>query len=126
MMSQVQIRVAEDESQLNRRRRYQFCGCFSRSQSSIILCMTRTLKGHFDGKVVIIDEPVSLAPGTPVIVNANDSGSTSADSTVRGINGKEFAKRARGLKFSKTDVDEMEKAIGEGCQRVEEPEDNAW
>jgi hypothetical protein len=34
----------------------------------------QTLSGHFDGKVVILDEPVNLAPNTKVTVIAPRSG----------------------------------------------------
>jgi hypothetical protein len=39
----------------------------------------KTLNAHFDGKVVIMDEPIALKPNTKVKVLAPDQGDDSAE-----------------------------------------------
>jgi hypothetical protein len=39
----------------------------------------RTLNGHFDGKHIVLDEPVELKPNTRVKIIAVESGATDAE-----------------------------------------------
>lgn len=42
-----------------------------------------SIKGHFDGAAVILDEPATLAVGQPVRVIADDGSSTDANTSPR-------------------------------------------
>ena len=54
------------------------------------------LKGHFDGRVVVLDEPLSARPGTPVTVTVlpdpSPADAVSADEERRPMTGTELAK----------------------------------
>ena len=43
----------------------------------------RTLNGHFDGKVIVLDEPADLKPNDKVKVIATDAGEELAQSFAR-------------------------------------------
>ena len=92
------------------------------------MTMTRVIKGHFDGKVVVLDEPVRLAPNQPVHVTFEEA----ADPTISG----EAADPAHGTAayvarvmqsdpLSDEDAEQMRQAIEEDCERIDaEPDVN--
>ena len=45
----------------------------------------KTLSGHFDGKVIVLDEPTDLVPNTKVKILALNSGETSGLAAEFGI-----------------------------------------
>ncbi len=79
-----------------------------------VTLMTRLL-GHFDGKVIVPDEPVDLPRGTKLVIQIERASSQSH----AGISGEEFQALAKELKFEPGDLDEMQKAIDAECERID-------
>ena len=77
------------------------------------------IKGHFDGKVIVPDEPLDLPKHQRLIVHIEPVGEAGspAGPGPRGIDGGQL------LKFAGTipgeDLAAMERAIREGCERID-------
>jgi hypothetical protein len=72
------------------------------------------LKGHFDGKVIVPDEPVALPIDQPLIVRVD---TIPAGSPAPGVAGADLLRFAGTI--DSTDLEQMKTAIDEGCERVE-------
>ena len=73
--------------------------------------MTRVIKGHFDGKVIVLDEPVRLAPNQSVQVTFEEA--DPAFGTV------EYVIRHLASPLPDEDAEEMRRAIEECCERID-------
>jgi hypothetical protein len=80
--------------------------------------MTR-LVAHFDGKVIVPDEPVDLPRNQKLIVHVEPE----SVGRPRGTSGREFLEAVKKVKISHEDLAEMNKAIEEGCEQVD---DDGW
>jgi hypothetical protein len=80
-----------------------------------------TSNGHFDGKVVVRDEPFKLDAGTKVLVVPKQS----ARSVPRGTPTSRFLQAIANVQMSSEDVALIEKAIIEGRKQIDPPEDHA-
>ncbi|HMB95773.1 MAG TPA: hypothetical protein VKK61_07015 [Tepidisphaeraceae bacterium] len=77
--------------------------------------MTRTLTAHFDGKVIVPNAPVDLPMDTELIIDVRQATKDLPEGTL----GEDFIAAARKLNFSTEDLEQMERAIEEGCERVD-------
>ena len=75
------------------------------------------LRGHFDGKVIVPDEPVTLPVGQPLIVRVETAG---AALPPRGVPGSALLRFAATI--PPTDLLAMKAAIDDGCARVDPDE----
>jgi hypothetical protein len=73
------------------------------------------LIGHFDGKVIVPDGPVTLPLNQKLVIHV-------AEPPI-GTSGPEFLRAIRAMKISDRDLSEMEKAIDEFCETVDS---NGW
>jgi hypothetical protein len=78
--------------------------------------MTR-LKAHFDGKVIVPDEPVDLPTNQKLIVHVE---AVDGQGRPRGISGRQFLEAVRKVKISHDDIVQMNNAIEEGCERIDD------
>ena len=76
--------------------------------------MTR-LTAHFDGKVIVPDEPVDLPTNQRLIVHVE-----SAEARPRGVSGPQFLEAVRKVKIPHEDIVQMNNAIEEGCERIDD------
>jgi hypothetical protein len=77
------------------------------------------IRGHFDGKVFVPEEPVAFPVGQRLIMRMEPVGATGVDAI--GVSGKSLLRFA-GL-IDSISLGEMEAAIEEGCERVDH---NEW
>jgi hypothetical protein len=83
--------------------------------------MTRTFKAHWDGKVIVPDEPVELPEGEKLEITAAPAASGPfgpPDPLPPGTPGWKLVEAARAANIPHEDIAEMERAIEEGCGRV--------
>jgi hypothetical protein len=79
--------------------------------------MTRTLSAHFDGKVIVPDDPVDLPVNRKLTITVSP-GETERGATPRGTAGfllKEF----QGHGITDHDAELMKSAIEDACERIE-------
>jgi len=74
---------------------------------------------HFDGKVIVPDEPVDLPRNQKLIVHVQPESTTRP----QGTSGREFLEAVKKVKISPEDLAAMNKAIQEGCEQVD---DDGW
>lgn len=77
--------------------------------------MTR-LSAHFDGHVIIPDEPINLPADTRLIVQIE---SEAPGSDTLGMDGDKFIGFAKSLNFDAASLNELEQAIHDGCEKVD-------
>ena len=75
--------------------------------------MTKLI-AHFDGKVIVPDEPIDLPMNERLVIHVE----TEKKATTL----KEMIELAAQIGFSKQDIAEMNAAIEEDCERVEPPD----
>lgn len=75
--------------------------------------MTTVFKAHFDGKVLIPDEPVSLPANQQVQVTVQ----TAAD-VAPSTSGRDLVARLAQLQLTPDETAEMDRAIEEHCERI--------
>jgi len=79
--------------------------------------MMIAIRGHFDGKVIVPNEPVDLPRGKELLFRVDNSSDTAAPA---GVSGESL------LRFSGTicmeDLDLMTRAIAQGCEQVRNDE----
>jgi hypothetical protein len=78
--------------------------------------MTRTLKGHFDGRAIIPEGPVDLPRDRRLIIQI-DTAPTQAEEEPAFGTAAYLAKHLDPM--SDEDADEMRRAIEEECERIE-------
>ena len=78
--------------------------------------MTNRLTGHFDGKVIVPDEPVDLPLDQQLVLHVETAPSLSA----AGTPGDEFLRAIQELTIPPDDLAQIERAIEAGCERVDE------
>ena len=78
--------------------------------------MTRTFSGRFNGKAIIPDSPVDLPQRRKLVVRIESV--ENADD--QGMSGAEFLRAIEQLDFSKKDRREIEQAIADGCEQVDD------
>ena len=81
--------------------------------------MTRTLRAHFDGKVIVPDSPVDLPLNEPFEVTIKQVTKTQ-------ISGAQFILAAKKLDISKQDWVIIETATTEAREKIDPKEDNTW
>ena len=74
-----------------------------------------TLRGHFDGKVIVPTEPVNLPENEELIIHVEPAQQT----LPRGTSGQAMIDLARKLSFPKEDLEEMNRIIDEDCERID-------
>jgi hypothetical protein len=72
-----------------------------------------TLTGHFDGKVIVPDGPVTLPLNKRLLIRVEPV------TTPPGTPADEFLRAIRDMNMSQADLREMEQAIEEYCERVD-------
>jgi hypothetical protein len=72
------------------------------------------MKGHFDGKVIVPDEPVDLPVNQPLIVRVEPADGAA---TPPGVPGAALLRFAGSIERS--ELEAMRGAIDEGCGRVD-------
>lgn len=75
--------------------------------------VTTVFKAHFDGKVLIPDEPVSLPANQQVRVTVQ----TSVDAS-RSTSGRDLVESLARLRLTPDESAEMDRAIAEECERI--------
>ena len=73
-----------------------------------------TLRAHFDGKVIVPDEPVDLPVNQPLIVRVEPANGTA---TPQGVAGAALLRFVGSI--DPTELDAMRAAIDEACGRVD-------
>ncbi|MFL6230610.1 MAG: hypothetical protein ACJ741_17705 [Pyrinomonadaceae bacterium] len=78
------------------------------------------IKGHFDGKVIVPDEPVNLPAGQRLIVRIEPADGPVAGGAegARGIPGQSLVRFA-GM-IDRRELDAMSAAIEAGCERIDD------
>ena len=75
--------------------------------------MVLAIRGHYDGKVIVPNEPVDLPRGQEFLFHVENS---AGNQNVTGVSGQSL------LRFSGAvaadDLDRMRQAIAEGCEQV--------
>jgi hypothetical protein len=79
--------------------------------------MSRTITASFDGKVIIPDVPLSLPKGTKMSIVID-----SPHPLPRGVSGKALNEILARHQINVEAVEEMERAIEEGCERIDSDE----
>ena len=77
--------------------------------------MTR-LTAHFDGKVIVPDEPVNLPTNKKLIIHVE---AEDEQPRTRGVSGRQFLEAVRTVKISHDDIVRMNSAIEDGCERID-------
>jgi hypothetical protein len=82
-------------------------------------CTLVAIKGHFDGKVIVPDEPLDLPKHQRLIVHIEtvDGASLPPESVARGVDGRQLLRFAGAI--PPEDLALMERAIEEGCERID-------
>ena len=75
------------------------------------------IKGHFDGKVIVPDEPVNLPAGQRLIVRLQPEATAATPGPPQGVSGASLLRFAGAI--DPQDLDAMRAAIDEGCERVD-------
>ena len=75
-----------------------------------------TLRGHFDGKVIVPDEPVDLPRDQQLVINV-----TPAEGSEKPAHGtiEYIVERMKNSRISDEDAELMRTAIEEACERIE-------
>ena len=74
------------------------------------------IKGHFDGKVIVPDEPVDLPRNQKLIIHVEAVGGDQS-TVVRGVKGSSLFEF--GGTIDRGDLDRISKAIEEDCEQVD-------
>jgi hypothetical protein len=77
--------------------------------------MTKMFRGHFDGKVLVPEQPVDLPVGKSMEFRVDDTGGVSANRTVADL----LLAIRSGPRVTKEDTDELERLIAEHAVPVE-------
>ena len=81
--------------------------------------MTTRLRAHFDGKVIVPDEPVNLPTGQQLIV---DLRAVTELLHPKGISGRQMLELVKRINWPLEDLAEVKKAIEEDCKQVDHDE----
>ena len=73
------------------------------------------IKGHFDGKVIVPDEPLDLPRNQKLIIHVQTVGGEQP--ALKGVKGSSLFEF--GGTIDREDLDRMSKAIEEGCEQVD-------
>jgi hypothetical protein len=82
-----------------------------------------TIRGHFDGKVVVLDEPAHLDAGTEVEITPKQR---PARDTPPGTPPTAFIAAARKVAISSEDLDIMQEGAIEAREQLDPPENHDW
>ena len=84
------------------------------------LTMTRVLRGHFDGKVIVPDSPVDLPRDQRLVIHVEPD--VASDDPTHGTV-EYFVKHMQGHEISDEDAELMRAAIEDACERIDPPAD---
>jgi hypothetical protein len=79
--------------------------------------MTTTIRGHYDGKVIVPSGPVDLPRGRELVLHVEDS---AALHTAEGIAGADLLRFAGAM--SAEDLQDVTRVIEQGCEQVDADE----
>ena len=76
------------------------------------------MRGHFDGKVIIPDEPLNLPVNQRLLFSV-----VPEMQLPPGLSGAELLDALKQVNIPQEDLDRMEKAIEESCERIDDDQD---
>lgn len=76
-----------------------------------------TLRGHFDGKVIVPDEPVDLPRDQELVINVT---AAEREEPAHGT-ALYIAQRMQNHRISDEDAEAMRRAIEEACEQIDPP-----